>query len=118
MSFPKDFPKDGINTLVNAGDQSTELIALALYDIAGYALGVYFGDVKYPAGLDFNTLSKLAEGADVVSKIKARTLELKKSGVGIFVLIVKLLAEFGPVVLQLVQAIRELFAKPTPALPV
>jgi hypothetical protein len=118
MAFQKDFPKEAVHALASFGDQPAELLALAGYEVLGYGLGLYFGtDVKYPAALDFATLSKLAEGADLVAKIQTRISEYRVKGVANWLLILKLLAEFGPVILQLVQAIRELLAKPTPALP-
>jgi hypothetical protein len=111
MPFPKDFPKEALHALMTVKEQDQSHIVLAAYELLGYGLHFYYGDVMWLAGLDFDTLSKFAEGADLAAKIQTRARELKGSGVGVFLIIMKLLAEFGPVILKLAQAIRELFKK-------
>lgn len=111
MPFPKDFPSQSLNALFTAKQQDPAHLALAGYELIGYALHLYFGDVAWLAGLDFDTLSKMAEGAELATKIQARAQELKKGGAGVFLIIIKLLVEFGPVIMQLADAIRQLFAK-------
>jgi hypothetical protein len=108
MPFPTDFPKDAVATLINAKNNDTAHLALAGYEVLGFALSQYFGDVKFLAGLDFATLSKVAETADLAVKIQTRAQELKAGGAGVFLIILKLISEFGPVIAQVVAAIRDL----------
>lgn len=110
MAFPTTFPKEAINALLTFKQQDPAHISLAAYEVIGYGLKLYFGDVAWLAGLDFETLSKLGEGADLAAKIQARAIQLKAGGMGTFLIIFKLLVEFGPVILQLADAIRNLFA--------
>lgn len=115
MPFPTDYPKDAIAVVLTPKTNDAAHVALAAYEVLGFALGQYFGDVKFHAGLDFETLSKVAEGADLAAKVQTRALELKASGVGVFVIILKLVAEFGPVIFKLAQSIRALLNKPAGA---
>jgi hypothetical protein len=108
MPFPTEFPKEAVGVLLHAKDQDTAHIALAGYELVGFGLGLVFGDVKPLASLDFSSMTTLAEGADAATKITARAKELKKSGLATFAIILKLLAEFGPVVLDLVNKIKDL----------
>jgi hypothetical protein len=54
MSFPTAIPKQAVAELLSLAlspdkpDKAT--IALAVYDITGFALAKVFGDVKYPVG--------------------------------------------------------------------
>lgn len=115
MPFPTEYPKDAIAVVVSPKTNDVAHVVLAGYEVLGFALGQAFGDVKFHAGLDFETLSKVAEGADLVAKVQTRALELKAGGAGVFVIILKLVAEFGPIIFQLAQSIRALLNKPAGA---
>lgn len=112
MPFPIEYPKDSIAALLNAQKTDLPHLVLAGYEVLGFGLAQYFGDVKFNAGLDFGSLSKIAEGADLVTKIQTRAVALKGAGFGPIMVILKLLSEFGPIILQLVQSIRDLLNKP------
>lgn len=111
MGFPQEFPKSAVNTLLKYKEQDAGHFALAAYELVGYGLGNYFGDVKYFAALDFGTVAVIAEGAEAIEKVKAKAKELKGAGVPTFLIILQLLAEFGPVILKLVKNLRELINK-------
>lgn len=119
MAFVTDYPKDAVATLLSPAGKPAAQIALAAYDVVGFALGQYFGDVKYPVGLDFTSLSKIGEGADIVQKIQTKAVALKGSGAGIFFILVQLASEFGPQIWSFVSEIRALLnpntVVPTPA---
>lgn len=112
MPFAKDFPSQAIHALADIQNTDQAHIALAAYEVLGYGLHLYYGDVAWLAGLDFASLSAFAEGADLATKIRSRALELKAGGAGTFLIILKLLAEFGPVIVKLADAIRSLLNKP------
>jgi hypothetical protein len=107
MSFPSEFPRPALGTLLHAKDAGIPALALAGYDILGYGLYLAFGDVKYLAGFDFETVTTLAEAADQSEKIQKRYDQLKGSGVGMAMIILQLLQEFGPVILAFIKKIRE-----------
>lgn len=108
MSFPVDFPKPAFSTLtglLSTEKPSADLIALAVYDLAGYGLGLYFGDVKYPIGLDLGKILEIATSPEFAHAKQAieRFVTLIASGTSRWRALLTVLFEYGPSVVALIK---------------
>jgi hypothetical protein len=107
MPFPTEFPRDALGVAMNFKDANKDTLALAAYDILGYGLFLALGDVKYLAGFDLDTMLVLGEAADDVSKAQKRYYELKGTGAATWLILLKILAEYGPKILEIIKKLRE-----------
>jgi hypothetical protein len=90
MPFPTEFPRDALGVAMNFKDANKDTLALAAYDILGYGLFLALG-----------------EAADDVSKAQKRYYELKGTGAATWLILLKILAEYGPKILEIIKKLRE-----------
>lgn len=113
MPFPTDAPKAAFGNLLNALGPNTpdvDVLVLSAYDALGYALSLYFGDVKYPMALDIGKLLELAASPEFAAakEAVATLVALKGSGGITFLVVLKLLIQYGPKIVALVLKLVEL----------
>jgi hypothetical protein len=109
--FPVEFPQSALLEVIKGHDADTAHLVLAGYELLGYGLRMYFGDVQFMPQADFDVIARVVVGAETAQRIAARAQELKGSGFGIAMIVIKLVIEFGPQILKLVESIRELLKK-------
>jgi len=119
VSFPTDLPKDALTEVLAAfkGDVDVPRLALAVYELAGYALGLYFGDVKFLMGANskavdmLNKLMALLTPEDIAlytDVVKFAVTELA-AGKGYARIGLDILIKFGPQTLALVVQVINIF---------
>lgn len=111
MAFPSEFPQSALLEVLKGTKADLPHLVLAGYDLLGFGLYTYFGDVKYMPEGAFEVIQAATQSTELAGKIQARAIELRATGLPTWLLIITLLREFGPVILQLVQTIRDLFNK-------
>jgi hypothetical protein len=107
MPFPQEFPKVALATLLgyaNGSPPELKTAALAAYELEGYLLGLYFGEVEYPKGVNLVKLLELAASPEFAKAQEAiKTFaSLRASGVGPVKALLKILIQYGPQILALV----------------
>jgi hypothetical protein len=116
MSFPTELNQSALLEIFSQfRGRKVELdrLSLAVYDLVGYGLYKYFGDVKYIANdtpenvSAFNELSNLLTDPKML-EAGIRYLELRAKGFPTWQIIFLLIREFGPL---LVLKLRELLQK-------
>ena len=100
MPFPTSFPQSAVNELGKAvvtKEFNTDQLTLAAYELLGYALFTYFGDVKYYVQADGEVLAKVRKLLDKVpvGQLLADFAILKASGVPVWLIVIKLAAKYG-----------------------
>lgn len=127
MSFPTELPQNALTTLaaIPAGDHvDPGRIALAAYELVGYGLHLYFGDVKYLMGASPKAVEIVNE---VIAAFDQNTLDYMKSlplleiaeaalamyqgGTSPYLIAVKLAFKYGPQILPLFKKIMALVEK-------
>lgn len=116
VSFPTEFPTPAIQNfvgLVIGKKPGAGVLALSAYDLVGYGLYSYFGDVKYLTQADPDVILAVGElvAGLPIAEVILKYNELKKSGLTVVIIILQLVKEFGPLVIAL---IRKLLERNTP----
>lgn len=106
--FPKEFPQNALVEVLKGKDASIPHLVLGGYELLGYGLYLYFGEVKYMPQGQLELIQSLSLTADAAQKITDRARQLKAEGMVTWLIIMQLLMEFGPVILKLAMKIREL----------
>jgi hypothetical protein len=115
VSFPQTFPQQSVAELMKLATDRSHVdggrVALAVYELAGYGLYCYFGDVRYltgaALGADVLMSPEFIQLATEYPQVAARFQELKGMGVATWLIVLKLVVEYGPQVLALVQKLIE-----------
>lgn len=107
MPFPTEFPKVALATLLgyaNGNPPDVKTAALAAYELEGYLLSLYFGDVHYPVGVDLSKILTLATSPEFAAAQEAvkTFVALRASGVGPVIALLKILVQYGPQILALI----------------
>jgi len=111
MPFPTDFPQAAVLEIVKGKNADLAHVVLAGYELLGFGLYAYFGDVKFPATGDFETLSKLAESAEVAKAILAAAQTLASGGLPWWRIAIALATQFGPQIFSLITTLKSLVTK-------
>lgn len=124
MSFPSEFPKQALGKIfavVKGEKADVDQLALAAYELVGYALHLGFGDVKYAAGISpeiLKLVNDVIAGLDIKALRGFPVAELVSFVVGEFargtrpaLIAVKVLFKFGPKAFSVVSTILEAFKK-------
>lgn len=107
MPLPTEFPKVALATLLgyaNGNPPDAKTTALAVYELEGYLLSLYFGDVQYPKGIDLSKLLLLAASPEFSKAQEAvkKFAENKTAGLPLWKNLLQILATYGPQILALI----------------
>lgn len=110
MSFPSDLPKGSIVQLfqlVSGKDRDPGRAAYAAWDLTGYGLYLAFGEVQPIKSLDPELALQLASLATRAPEVLEKYVAYKTQGLPTWLIIIKLVREFGPLVLDLLKKLLE-----------
>lgn len=129
MSFPTEFPQAAVTAILGAvktQEFDIPVLTLAGYEVLGYAAYVALGDVKYPIGaspeiMNFvnevmsaftpDDFKELISNFPQYMAVATRYFELEAKGFATWLIIMKLILEFGPMVLPLIKKLIALVEK-------
>lgn len=106
MSFTKEFPKQAFQELVKL-DYKSPLFPLAVYDLVGFALAEYFGNLEYPAQFNLGSVQKLLEASQLAKEIVDKAKELKATNLSDVQVGIQLFQLYGWKVITLAAQIKD-----------
>lgn len=129
MSFPTEFPHNAYTAVAVAfktQQYDPNVLSLAAYDLIGYGLYCYFGEVNYPVGAGPDVqkfvsdvlatftpedFKELAKNFPEYLKVATRAMEMHGAGIPVWLIVIRLAIEFGPKVIPLIKKIIALIEK-------